>query len=335
MGYKEDLDNLIKLLEDAKYDLEDAKASIKQITDDIVSSYPKDAQDVARDICNVYVSKRTQYATEELSEYSKNAIWENIQSMLKQIPDLERLDESIELKWVSEEKINQFNKDLLDLDPTDESLDPDCSQVITNIQDSIKKEIEESISTQKWDGHLYPVEMVVNWTNYLKDINKKLDDYIKQLNELNLENVDRTWLRTQIQKFVDWINKKLQKIRERIVQGLKAMYKGATKAIQTIAGVIPTSISLDALVGWASNVISMFTKPYQVIITFIKDFITYTPPLVAEAGKVATKVVTTPSLINTKISQLQGEGSELVKEEIANAITGVTFKPPTLGELQG
>lgn len=342
MDYKKEYEQLQELLKDAEYQRETADGLFMMRLEEIIKQYQQGApeqnkQAIKNELTSsakTYKDAKIKYAHEE-SEEARNALNTTLNSLLNSYPELSQLDTYIEQYWVSDDNAKLYMQDLMNMKPLSDNLEPDATQQISNLQENIKQDINESVTNQKWDGHLYPVELVVSWTNQLKDLNKKLDEYIASLNAMHLENVDKTWLRNNIKEFVNWISKRLKTIRTKMVDGMKSMYKGANDAINTIAKLIPTSISLDTIVTWAGNVISVFTKPFEVVITFIKDFMTYTPPLIAEAGKVAGKVITTPSIVLNKLGELKGEGNEVVRQEIENAMKDVAFEPPSIGELQG
>lgn len=282
---------------------------------------------------NSYREAKLNYYRDE-TEQGRSALNFIINGILSEYPEYEQLNEFIEQEWVASQNVEFFSNELKGLKPTSEKLEPSPSQEIANIQNSVKVDLKQYITPMKDIPHLYPVDTVVGWTNKLKDINRQLDNYIEALNEVSLQDVDKTWLRKQIEKFVDWINSKLAALRKQIVKGLKGVFTQAKKALDVVTGVVPTSLSLTSVITWGMNVIGLFMKPFQVLTQFIIDFMKYTPPLVAEAGKVVGKVATTPSLITSKMEELKGEGNEIIKQEIENAVGGIKFEPITLGDLQ-
>ena len=194
------------------------------------------------------------------------------------------------------------------------------SEQISLLQKEIDSQVQASITEAVSEGHLYPVALVDGWTKELKSYNTVLEKYIEQFNEINIDNVDRTWLRKQVEKFVTWLKDKLNKLRQKIIDGLKGIMQPIKEFLALIDPIVNISISLDTVVSWAMSVISFFMKPYTTVVQFISDFASYTPPLISEA-------------INAKVNELQGEGSDIIKEEIANAVAGVAFEPPTMGDV--
>lgn len=244
----------------------------------------------------------------------------------------ENLDSQIDKEIDAILKQKELDEELEKLLEGGDQPDPDTTQQMENAEAQIKQKLEENKKEVSGDGHVYPVGMVQGWTEELKGYNTQVAGYIKLFKDINLDKVDRTWLKKQVQKFVTWLMGKLQKLKQKIIKGLKAMMQHVKKALDLIKPLIEPP-SLDTIVKWASNVISVFTEPYQKIITFISDFMTYTPPLIAEAGILSGTVASVPSTINEKVEQLEGEGVEVIKEEIANAVTGVSFSPPSMGDV--
>ena len=144
---------------------------------------------------------------------------------------------------------------------------------------------------------------------------------------------DRTWLKKQILKFVAWIKGQLSKLREKVVKGLKGMMQPIKKAMGLISPILSLPGDPLAILGWAGNVVSFITEPYQKVIQFISDFASYTPPLIGAAASLAVNVALIPSKINNKTAELTGEGAEVIQEEIANAVAGVAFDPPSMGDV--
>ena len=207
------------------------------------------------------------------------------------------------------------------------------SEQISLLQQEIDSQVRQCLTEATSEGHLYPVSLVDGWTKELKSYNTVLEKYIEQFNEINLDNVDRTWLRKQVEKFVTWLKDKLNKLRQKIIDGLKGMIQPIKEFLTLIEPIVNISISLDTVVSWAMSVISFFMKPYMTVVQFMSDFASYTPPLISEAGSLAGNVATVPGAINAKVNELQGEGSDIIKEEIANAVAGVAFEPPSMGDV--
>jgi len=209
-------------------------------------------------------------------------------------------------------------------------------QTMDNETDTIKTEITKYINTSVTStGHIYPVAMVQSWTKEMQGYNAQLKGYIEMFKKLDLSKVDRYWLKKQVQKFVSWINERLAKLRQKIVKSLKSMYSKVQEVLEVVTPIIKLAGGdLGAVVSWIGNVINLFLKPYQKIITFIKDFATYTPPLVAECMELTSTVAFTPSIIQSKAAELTGQGADIIIEEIQNTVSGITFSPISIGDLQ-
>lgn len=352
MDYKQEYDNFSKQIKDAEYELETTQQLFALRKEKIISKYTDKVNadykagkitseecailkaqyvnDINRDAYTYRDVKTKYYTADDEARQPLNAI---IKGCLDTFPELSELDEYIEQWYILENNINFYKQELQNLKPTSDNAEPDVCQQMANVQDNIKQDVEKATKIEHVKGHIYPVALVVNWTNQLKDINTKMDNYIKNLNDVNLQNVDKTWLRKQIEKFVNWINGKLQQLRQKIVNGLKAIYQDGNELLNTIAGCVPTSISLDTLPTWASSVISLFMKPYKAIILFITDFMTYTPPLITQAATVTAKVVSTPSVLTNKFNELEGEANQVVKEEISECVKEIKVEPITLGDI--
>lgn len=206
-------------------------------------------------------------------------------------------------------------------------------KIYTKAQEVIDSSINSDVPDD-YSDHLYPVAFVKTCTQELENINSQLDAYIKSFMAVDFSKVDKNWLRDRTRKFIDWINKKLKSLRTKIVKGIKGMYKQVQKAKQIIEPILSPP-SLDTIITWASNVISFFTEPYNKVVQFITDFTTYTPPLTTEASKIVTKVAAAPVLIMAKTDELKGEGAEVVKEEVKNAVKDIKFDPITMNDLKG
>lgn len=150
-------------------------------------------------------------------------------------------------------------------------------------------------------GHLYPVKLVVGWTNELKFWNKFLEEFLKQLDSTDL-NINITWLMNKINWVCRKVNYALAVLRYEIIKVLHAIYKQASgflTYIEPVATFKPTNI-LNCL-DWVKNVIKIFLFPYVKIVEFLVDFTTYTPPLVAEATKLVALLAIVPPKILSRL----------------------------------
>ena len=101
----------------------------------------------------------------------------------------------------------------------------------------------------------------------LESANKQLKSFLEKFQQLNLDRVDRMWLRKQIQRFSKWIKEKLSSIRLKIVLSLKGMMKPIKEALALIEPILKPP-SLDTIITWANNIIKVWMKPYEKIVTF-------------------------------------------------------------------
>ena len=177
------------------------------------------------------------------------------------------------------------------------------------------------------EGHLYPVVMVYNWTQKLKNYNAQLDAFIEQIS--NYDNTaNKEWVAKKVKQFCNKINYALAWLRYYIIKGLNGVFKKAQEFLNLIDPVVNSSLSLDSIVNWAKNVIKVFAKPYQTIVTFIQDFQTYTPPLVSETTSLIGKIMVIPTLITGKLIQILAENAT---EAISNI--DIKFEPISLGDI--
>ena len=229
--------------------------------------------------------------------------------------------------------LDEINKQV----QTDE-VDPNAMEKMGAIAQEADKQIKQCVSDKKpedYEGHLYPVLFVQECTQHLKDVNTQISYFIVMLQEATLGHPDPYWLKNRIQKFVDWINDKLKKLRQKIVNGLKGMYKQVKKVMQLLDPIVNVSISLDTVVSWAQSVISFFAEPYEKVVTFIVDFMSYTPPLVQETTTTATLVAATATQIQPTVEKLEGEGMDIIKEQIMTALGTIKFDPISMGDVTG
>ena len=209
----------------------------------------------------------------------------------------------------------------------------DTATEMSNIEQRVETQVETVTKTPESSDHVYPVALVQSWTNEMKNYKDQLVNYMGMLDNVNFDKVDRMWLKNQVMKFIDWLNKQLAKIRKKIIKALKGMMQPIKKAMGLISPILSLPGDPLAILGWAGNVVSFVMEPYQKIIQFISDFSSYTPPLVSAAVELAGTAATVPSTITTKIDELKGEGSELIIDEITNAVQGVAFKPISMGDV--
>ena len=255
-----------------------------------------------------------------------------IEGLEKAYPAFTQLKPII-LKWYEYTVLEQEETTYMyNLKSTDNQPDKDASQQMNNIQTGNDKATQQTVATASSDGHVYPVAMVQSWTKELESANKQLKSFLEKFQQLNLDRVDRMWLRKQIQRFSKWIKEKLSSIRLKIVLSLKGMMKPIKEALALIEPILKPP-SLDTIITWANNIIKVWMKPYEKIVTFIKDCTTYTPPLVAQASSLVSTASSAPAIITNKTAELTGEGASIIQEEIANAVGDISFEPISIGDV--
>lgn len=198
---------------------------------------------------------------------------------------------------------------------------------------------EKEITDAEQQDHLYPIKLVTSWTNKLRQYNKQLDEFIEDIESIPI-NVDLTWLCRKVETFCRRINYALALFRYEIIKTASQAFKQATiltKYIEPIITIQPLNIL--KCVEWALKVWDFFLGPYKTIIVFMKDFMTYTPPLVSEAGKLIGNVASMPGKLIGKIDlNVQAEGQDGQKKQIAEVYKDyidLKFEPITLGDLLG
>lgn len=215
------------------------------------------------------------------------------------------------------------------------SVDADVCYSMSAIQEEIDNQVKAYIDTEATtvSGHIYPVNLVTSWTRELQAWNAALQRFLDKYALIDLTKVDKSWLKERVTKFANWISDKLAKLRTKIVNGLKSMSSTISDAISLFEPVVNMSLSADTVVSWAGNVISFFSGPYGKLVQFVTDFATYTPPLIVAATQLTATVVTAPVRIIAKTSELDDEGSSVVREEIESAVGQITFPSISLGDL--
>ena len=200
-----------------------------------------------------------------------------------------------------------------------------------------KLETSANMEIPSQEGHLYPVTLVATWTAKLKMYNQQLDNFMSRLEDI-MPDVDITWLCKKVESFCRKINYAVAMVRYEIVKGLSSIYKQANvfqQYIDPIANFNPADIF--ACLGWVKNVINFFLKPYMTVIQFISDFMTYTPPLIAEAGKLVAKAASVPVVAISKIDFV-AEGKDGEQKAIADVYKDyikIQMEPITLGDVMG
>lgn len=312
--------------------------------------YPRDSEEfkqhVADDIntastwIKTYVDHRLNLETRRPYNNPEDPAWDVLESDIRFIeqyyPDIPKnLGTDTDNLCQAELEIYKIKAEISGMDIIDTTPpEPDASKEIAKVEETVEENIEEATTTPDPEGHTYPVATVKSWTNELKNYNKQLQGYVEMFQAINLSFVDRHWLEKQVIKFIAWLKEKLAMLRKKIISGLKGMMQPIKKALNLIKPVTEPP-SLDTIVTWASSVLSVFMEPYMKVVQFVDDFSTYTPPLMTEAGLLTLQVATLPSTINSKVQELEGEGADIIKDEIANAISGVAFEPPTMEDVTG
>jgi predicted transport protein len=249
----------------------------------------------------------------------------------KRYPELKQLYE-IDKQWglylqEQQEKQNNLNN----LSYTSNEPHIDCVQQMSNLQAKVEQQVAEVKPTAPTDGHIYPVAMVESWTKELKSYSAQLNAYVKSFNALNLDNVDRTWLQKQVQKFVMWIKDRVAKLQAKITKALNGMMKPVNEVLSLVKPILSPP-SIKTIIGWANKIISYFMAPYQKVIQFIADFATYTPPLVKETATLAATAASVPPRLLAKVASLQDEAA-LIAAESLNNVKDVDFGSVNTGDV--
>lgn len=271
-----------------------------------------------------YIDAKATCSNQGINDLNKVSEQDTVTTLESKYPQLTQLQSIIEdrenAKWDNELLTEELEKEKANLSAPSEDT-----------------KVETKTEPPSQEGHLYPVTLVSNWTNKLKQYNKQMDDFLADIDKLSV-NVDLTWLCKKVEAFCRKINYAIAMVRYEIIKGLSAIYKQAnvfSNMIDPIANFNPTDIF--ACLGWVKNVIKFFLGPYLIVIQFISDFMTYTPPLVAEAGKLVGKAATVPiHLINTIHFVADGKDGE--QKELAQAMSeycNIQAEPITLGDVMG
>ena len=296
----------------------------------------------AKYACENYVSGRTALEVRRPTHNPEDEAWTELERDMADIAqhyqDIPKnldgqIDDSINAQLRLEILYKEFNDFIANNKPEEEKPVINTAEKIQQIEQQTDTKVEALTSTPEPEGHIYPVALVESWTKEMSEYNNSLKDFIGSLDQINFDKVDRMWLKNQVLKFVAWLKKQLKKLKDKIVKGLKGMMSSINKVMGLISPILSLPTDPLAILGWAGNVVSFFTEPYTKVLKFIADFSTYTPPLVSEATTLATTVAGMPSTINNKVNQLTGEGSELIREEIENAVAGLVFEAPSIGDL--
>ena len=290
---------------------------------------------------DAYVSDRKKLETERPFKNPDSPDWDLLEDDLnfakKNYPDIEKhignYVTNLTQAFLKHKELTEELQELLNGTKEDEEPVIDASTEISNIQQKTEKQVEQVTQTPPSDGHVYPVALVQSWTNEMKNYNDQLTNYLGMMNNINFDKVDRNWLKKQVLKFVSWLKVQLNKLKQKVINGLKGMMQPIKKAMGLLSPILSLPTDPLAILGWASSVVSVFTEPYTKVIQFISDFTTYTPPLVGAAASLSSNVATAPVKIIAKANELKGEGSEIIQEEIANAVQGLIFEAPGLGDL--
>jgi hypothetical protein len=180
---------------------------------------------------------------------------------------------------------------------------------------------------------------MVTWaTAKLKQYNAQLESFMNNLNTLNV-NIDVSWLCQKVEAFCRRINNALALLRYQIVKGLSKVFEQANvfkQYIDPIANFNPTDIF--SCLGWVKNVIKYFLGPYMVVVQFIQDFMTYTPPLVSEAAKLVVNTASVPVVVASKLDvtlQTKKKASEENEKKQGGKPANTTISKAVDDEVQG
>lgn len=309
-------------------ELEDRKASIEaniEIEDHDIDRIGKLClkQGVTKTILNKFKKAEQALCDLDISEEDRALNSAAVNDYIKAFPCLNDLVDPIQQKESLKWDLEVVNADL-------KPLKSDASKTVQEIY-------EETAETVEQEGHLYPVKLVSTATAKLREYNKQIDDFVAGIDSLDV-NVDISWLCQKIEAFCRRINYALALLRHQIIKGLSKIFEQANvyqKYIDPIANFNPTDIF--SCLGWVKNVIKYFLGPYLIIIQFISDFMTYTPPLIAEATKLTANVATLPARLMSKVDitvQTKKASSEpsAVSQAIDNEVSGTPVSSSAIQE---
>ena len=229
---------------------------------------------------------------------------------------------------ISEEEIININSLLDDLKKESKELNSELPE-----DERFTDEQLSQLGEATQAGHIYPTVQVTFWTKKLNSYNTELDKFIERLDNFE-HNASKEWVSKKVQKFCERINYALAWLRYYILKALQGAYKQAKKLLDIFSPILKIAQggdipeTLTAILDWIKSVIAFFSKPYELIITFIQDVMTYTPPLITEATTLVTKVGTVPPKLVAKTIEIVGELSD---EAVKNI--DLKFEPISLGDV--
>lgn len=318
---EEKIQSLQSQLKVKQEDYDFQKSSIEVISKRLAKTIPNDS-------IQKFINATFYSMYPETDEVQKAKYQDQIITLLNNFPGLSDLTDPVQQEAVLAWDIEEINTQLA-------QAQADASS--TQTEEEKKEEIPEEAPDVQQEGHLYPVKLVSDWTYKLKQYNKQMDDFLKELDELSVD-VDITWLCQKVEAFCKRINKAIAWVRFEIIKGLSAMYKQANifqKYIDPIVNFNPTDIF--ACLGWVKNVIKFFLGPYLTVVQFIVDFMSYTPPLVSEAASLVGKTASIPGKLINSIN-IVAEGKDGEKKQIAEVYKdyiNIEFEPITMGDIIG
>lgn len=199
-----------------------------------------------------------------------------------------------------------------------------------------KKKSVDTSATPSAEGHIYPVAMVVKWTKELNQWNDRLDKFIQRVEETGV-NIDITWLCKKCEWLCRKINYALAVLRYEIIKCLGGLFKKVKEATPMLEAIANVSVaSLGTVITLGKSVVNYFTKPYKVLIQFIQDFMTYTPPLIESATELVTKSATVPVVILSNINlkaQDTTDGKTKELAEVYKQYINIKMDPITLADI--
>ena len=350
---KEQIEILQKKIQSAEDDIMDAEDWIeaiknkykRQYTDKIKQLHPEWSQETLKtqieydwkdinDNFDTYIEHKEAYQSgkDSANEIKHKIHYEMYTSILQMRFPMNKsyeFDDHIEIRWVRQQDIDLFRTDLVALQQEQE----------TPKEVKVQKEESTPQETAPVEGHIYPVATVQSWTAKLKAANKRMDAFLELIDNIDPIKVDLTWLCKKCEAFCRRINHIIALIRYEIVKGLNGMYKCAKKHLGIIAPIAEFNpADIFACLGWVKNVINFFLKPYMMIVTFVQDFMTYTPELVSEAATLAGKVATVPIKLTSKIELVAQSAVDDTQKGLAQAMTEamqIKMEPITMGDITG
>ena len=181
---EEKIQSLQSQLKIKQEDYDFQKSSIEVISKRLAKTIPNDS-------IQKFINATFYSMYPETDEVQKAKYQDQIITLLNNFPGLSDLTDPVQQEAVLAWDIEEINTQLA-------QAQADASS--TQTEEEKKEEIPEEAPDVQQEGHLYPVKLVSDWTYKLKQYNKQMDDFLKELDELSVD-VDITWLCQKVEAF--------------------------------------------------------------------------------------------------------------------------------------